>query len=204
MAGGEWPARVEEAAMEAINEEDSNRNLQLLEAIWQVFDAKKVVRMHTEVLLDALKKIEEAPWQDAKDGREIDGYWLREQLKGFLPRAANAEEAAALRRSREWREGKGGPAHKGYTEDHLREAWWRYLERQPPSEIAKSADRAGAAPVQAPPAAPDPIVVAPPPQKSGASNGHGIASASPGIASASSGPAKRRTRPGEPEPMGEA
>ena len=68
-------------------------------------------------------------------------YWLREKLKGFLPRPANPEEAAALRRSREWREGKGPPL-KGYTEDHLREAWWRYLERKTPTETAKAAGAA--------------------------------------------------------------
>ncbi len=96
--------------------------LQLLEAIWQIFDEKKVVRMHTKALLAALLKIEEAPWQ-AREQRPRDRcYWLREKLKGFLPRPANPEEAAALRRSREWREGKG-PLRKGYTEDHLREAW---------------------------------------------------------------------------------
>ena len=106
-AGGEWPERAKQAAMEEISEEDSNLTLQLLEAIWQIFAEKKVVRMHTKALLDALKKIEEAPWKEANNGREIDGYWLREKLKGFLPRPANPEEAAALRRSREWREGKG-------------------------------------------------------------------------------------------------
>ena len=86
-------------------------------------------------------KIEEAPWEEANNGREIDAYWLREKLKGFLPRPANPEEAAALRRSREWREGKGTP-RKGYTEDHLREAWWRYLERKTPTETAKAAGAA--------------------------------------------------------------
>ena len=96
--------------MEEISEEDSNLTLQLLEAIWQIFAEKKVVRMHTKVLLDALKKIEEAPWEEANNGREIDAYWLREKLKGFLPRPANPEEAAALRRSRQWREGKARPS----------------------------------------------------------------------------------------------
>ena len=92
--------------------------------------------MHTKVLLDALKKIEEAPWEAANNGREINAYWLREKLKGFLPRPANPEEAVALRRSREWREGKGPPL-KGYTEDHLREAWRRYLDRETPTATPK-------------------------------------------------------------------
>ena len=53
-AGGEWPERARQAAMEGLSEEDSNLALQLLEAIWQIFAEKKVVRMHTKVLLDAL------------------------------------------------------------------------------------------------------------------------------------------------------
>ena len=109
-AGGKWPELARQAAMEGISEEDSNLILQLLEAIWQIFAEKKVVRMHTKALLDALVKIDEAPWEEANNGREIDGYWLREKLKGFLPRPANPKEAAALRRSREWREGKGPPS----------------------------------------------------------------------------------------------
>ena len=74
--------------------------------------------MYTTALVQALVGVEEAPWKDANNGREIDDYWLREKLKGFLPRPANPEAAAELRRSREWREGKG-PARKGYTEAHL-------------------------------------------------------------------------------------
>ena len=124
--------------MEGLSDEDSNIILQLLEAIWQIFADKKVVRMHTAALVSALVGIEEAPWQEANNGREVDGYWLREKLRGFLPRPANPEEALTLRRSREWRDGKG-PAHKGYTEGHLREAWRRYLERETPSETAQAA-----------------------------------------------------------------
>ena len=92
--------------------------------------------MYTTALVQALVGVEEAPWKDANNGREIDDYWLREKLKGFLPRPANPEAAAELRRSREWREGKG-PARKGYTEAHLQEAWWRYLDRKTPTETAK-------------------------------------------------------------------
>ena len=38
--------------------------------------------------------------------------------------------------------GRERPALKGYTEDHLREAWWRYLERKTPTETAKAAGAA--------------------------------------------------------------
>ena len=208
-AGGKWPEYAKQAAMEGISEEDSNIILQLLEAIWQIFAEKKVVRMHTKVLLQALVSIEEAPWKDANNGREIDGYWLREKLKGFLPRPANPEEAAALRASRQWREGKGAPL-KGYTEDHLREAWWRYLERKTPTETAKAAGprpglrRTAAVDLRRtsrsrPRPRPRPALqrmartengVKDTPAGRGAHNGHG--------------PARRRTRPSEAKPSGEA
>ena len=55
----------QQAAMEGISEEDSNLTLQLLEAIWQIFAEKKVVRMHTKVLLDALENRGGA-WQDGE------------------------------------------------------------------------------------------------------------------------------------------
>ena len=104
--------------------------------------------------------------------------------------------------SREWREGKG-PARKGYTQEHLREAWWRYLGRKTPTETAKAAGAAngGEAPATDPPieteaaagfAAEDADGNAGngTPKGKGAHNGHG--------------PAKRRTRPSEAKPVGEA
>jgi hypothetical protein len=214
-AGGEWPERAKQAAMEEISEEDSNRALQLLEAIWQIFAEKKVVRMHTSALLQALVSVEEAPWKDANNGREIDGYWLREKLHAFLPQPANPEEAAALRRSREWREGKG-PARKGYTENHLGEAWWRYIDRKTPSETLKADGAAANSPAHSgaeangggtptsdqPSDAETKAGAGPAPDggdasgvkntltEKGAHNGHG--------------PARRRTRPSEAKPVGEA
>ena len=208
LAGGDWPERARQAAMEEMSEEDSNYSLQLLEAVWQIFAEKKVVRLHTKVLLDALKKIEEAPWEAANNGREIDSYWLREKLKGFLPRPANPKEAAALRHSREWREGKGAPS-KGYTEDHLREAWWRYLGRKTPSETAKAAGAAtgpaangGGAP------ATDQSIETEAEDEAGSAtegeDGNGGKGTPKGKGDHNGhGPAKRRTRPSESEP-GEA
>jgi Protein of unknown function (DUF3631) len=205
--------------MEEISEEDSNHALQLLEAIWQIFAEKKVVRMHTKVLLDALKKIEEAPWEEANNGREINAYWLREKLKGFLPRPANPKEAEALRRSRQWREGNANPL-KGYTEDHLREAWLRYLDRQTPTETAQATGPT--------PAAPDKEHVAddPPSRRGSAADGatdqptetKGEAGLVADVedkdgfkdtprergARNGPGPARRRTRPSESKPVGEA
>jgi len=40
-AGGEWPERAKQAAMEEISEEDSNRTLQLLEAIWHALPRRQ-------------------------------------------------------------------------------------------------------------------------------------------------------------------
>jgi hypothetical protein len=196
-AGGEWPKHVKQAAMEAVSEEDSNRNLQLLEAVWELFAEKKVVRMQTAALLQALMNMEEAPWKGANNGREIDGYWLRENLKGFLPRPANPEAAAALRASRQWREGKGTP-RKGYTEDHLCEAWRRYLGRATPTEAAAAAatngsgsgsetNGAGTSAVDQPPATSG--------ETGPAADGGDASGLKEGNAHNEPGPARRRSRP---------
>ncbi|UZF90648.1 DUF3631 domain-containing protein [Bosea sp. NBC_00550] len=131
-AGGQWTDLVRQAASEALGEEDNGLALQLLDAIWQVFSEKKVRRIHTEALLQALLQTDESPWEEANNGRAITAYWLRDELAGFLFRPDNPEEAAALRRGRQWREGNG-KSRRGYTEEHLREAWRRYLGRDAPS-----------------------------------------------------------------------
>jgi hypothetical protein len=199
-AGGEWPERAKRAAMEEISEEDSNHALQLLEAIWQIFAEKKVVRMHTKVLLDALKRIEEAPWEEANNGREINAYWLREKLKGFLPRPANPEEAAALRCSRQWREGNANPL-KGYTSAHAKRQAASDADAVAdalacsgsPGDVAKSSatsqltDEEGDFGLEA-----------------DVANKNGVKDPPPGRGSqqggARPGPARRRTRPNGPRP----
>jgi hypothetical protein len=195
-AGGVWPDLARQAALAGFSEGNDSLTTQLLDAVWQIFAKKKAVRLHTKVLLDALKAIEEAPWETANNGRDIDSYWLRERLKGFLPRPANPKEAAELRRSREWKDGTGS-ALKGYTEAHLREAWWRYLERKTPTETRKAAGDAER------PAAEDPTgngaaAAADEPDEASATN--------PPIANASTrpGPARRRTRPGATKPPSDA
>ena len=183
--------------MEGISEEDSSHRPAAAGS--HLADLRREegrAHAHEGPAATLLKKIEEAPWEEANNGREIDAYWLREKLKGFLPRPANPEEAAALRRSREWREGKA-PLLKGYTEDHLREAWWRYLERKTPTETAKAAGAANGGrgmPRQTSRLRPRmrralrrmarmKTGPRPAPAGNGAHNGHG--------------PAKRRTRPSE-------
>ena len=135
-AGGQWPEMARQAAQETLDEEDNGIALQLLAAVWQVFFEKKVVRLHTKALLAALLDADESPWEEANRGRAISAYWLRDELAGFLPRPEDPEEALALKRARQWREGTA-KALKGYTEEHLREAWKRYLDREPPSAQAK-------------------------------------------------------------------
>ena len=134
-----------QAAQETLDEEDNGIALQLLAAVWQVFFEKKVVRLHTKALLAALLDADESPWEEANRGRAITAYWLRDELAGFLPRPEDPEEALALKRAREWREGTAS-ALKGYTEEHLREAWKRYLDREPPSAYGKGQAAAEAQP----------------------------------------------------------
>jgi hypothetical protein len=222
-AGGNWPSHALQTAMEAVSKEDSNRNVQLLEAIWQIFAEKKVVRIHTKVLLQALLGVEEAPWKTANRDREIDDYWLRENLKEFLPQPETPEEEKAFRASRHWREGNANPL-KGYKEEHLREAWERYLGRKTPSETAKDAndaqdakDAKAAGPT---PAANDPATESngagaspsdQPPDPNGetgpATDGrdeNAVDTPKEKSARNGPGPARRRTRSNETKPTGRA
>ena len=149
-AGGQWPELARQAAQETLGEEDNGIALQLLAAVWQVFFEKKVVRLHTKALLAALLDADESPWEEANRGRAISAYWLRDELAGFLPRPEDPEEALALKRARQWREGSAKPL-KGYTEEHLREAWKRYLDREPPSATARTKGQAASDADAAPP-----------------------------------------------------
>jgi putative DNA primase/helicase len=153
VAGGEWPARAMAAALGNAHDDpnaEQNVTVALLQDIWQVFYDKKVVRMHTRFLVGELLGMSEGRWDEANRGKRINEYFLREHLADLLPKT---KEALKTRR---WRDG-GGESLFGYTEDHLQDAWRRYLSREPPSKAGHDrADPSMGAQPDAPNATPDP------------------------------------------------
>src|SRR6266545_1996753 len=123
LAGGDWPARARTAATvmtaaEAQQEEDTSASVRLLGDLRELFDQADAEALYSATILDALHKLDEAPWAD----------WYGHPLR---PR----ELANLLRdygvRPRDVREHGTGPQRKGYTRSDLHEPWARYVPRQP-------------------------------------------------------------------------
>ena len=141
LAGGDWPARARAAASamtsaEAQQEEDTSASVRLLGDLREAFDQAGAEALYSATILEALHKLDEAPWAD----------WYGHPLR---PR----ELATLLRgyevRPRDVREHGTGPQRKGYTRADLYEPWARYVPRhaRQPRHDDESAAQSGREPV---------------------------------------------------------
>ena len=73
----------------------------LLLSIRDIFAAKKVERLTTTELCDALNKEEEGGWSQINHGRGVDAYWLREILSDVVPNDPSLGKETALERRRQ-------------------------------------------------------------------------------------------------------
>jgi hypothetical protein len=121
LAGGDWPARARDAAAtmtaaEAQQEEDTSASVRLLGDLREVFGAAEA--LYTTSILEALHKLEDAPWPD----------WYGHPL-------STRDLARLLRpydiRSKSVREHGTGPSLKGYARADLHDAWQRYAPSTP-------------------------------------------------------------------------
>jgi putative DNA primase/helicase len=128
LAGPEWLARAWDAATGSTAPPTSSGALtELLDAIWRVFAASKLDRMHTPEIVAALLELDEDKWKYANRNGEANSYYLREMLKDVVSRSPE------LDRARKWRP-SSRPPQWGYATIHLAEAWRRYLGKGPPGE----------------------------------------------------------------------
>jgi Protein of unknown function (DUF3631) len=157
LAGSDWPARGRAAAAvmtaaEAQQEEDTSASVRLLGDLREVFDQADAEALYSATILDALSKLDEAPWA------EWHGHPLRPRELATLLRPYDL-------RPKSVREGGTGRPLKGYARADLYDAWRRYLPAhpaQPPHD--------GESPAQVPPRdVPDDE---PPADTSGTSSGH--------------------------------
>ncbi|GAA1969277.1 DUF3631 domain-containing protein [Terrabacter lapilli] len=110
-AGREWPDRARVSAVSLVSlsrQERGGLGIRLLADIRRVFEGAE--HMGTDELLDALHRLDEAPWDDLK-GKPLDARGLAFRLGkyGIGPR-----QLKAINR-------------KGYRRDDLADAWSRYL-----------------------------------------------------------------------------
>ena len=153
-AGGKWPERCAKAfeLLTGEGDEADNIGVELLRdirCVWQdeklecstVFHVeieeeapqKKMKsyrpsgakKIFTQNLIDALQAIEESPWKEAKEGKEIDDRWLSRKLKEFKIKSKQIRI--------------GEKTKKGFELKDFEEAFERYLLPQP--EIAENEPR---------------------------------------------------------------
>lgn len=119
-AGGHWPARARDAAV-AIHtgehRDDDSLGVRLLADINTVLtDASRPEKIATSILLDALHKLEEAPWGDFK-GRPLAARTLARILSNYDVRSAKLRV--------------GDATFRGYRLSDLEPAFARYLGLYP-------------------------------------------------------------------------
>jgi uncharacterized protein DUF3631 len=114
LAGGKWPAMAREAAVAiaaaGVDDEESLR-MQLLSDVRAVFGESLAI--HTQVLLDALNELEEAPWGGWHEAKGLRARDLARRLKPFGVKSKKVKVA--------------GESLQGYHRDDLEDAWIRYL-----------------------------------------------------------------------------
>jgi hypothetical protein len=116
VAGGDWPARARRAALALTAEDDTDTTMgaRLLGDLRNVFGTADA--MHGQTILNALHKIEEAPWADYY-GHPLNARDLARLLK---PYGASPVDVKI-----------DGVNHKGYRREHLHDTWTRYLPPPP-------------------------------------------------------------------------
>ena len=102
LAGGTWPARALAAAKadmaRVTGEKDDSPEYALLAAIWRVLAADKSDPRRMLTLSQLIPKLldeDEGRWRTAKNGKEIDEYYLRSKLKSSFRLRMSARSLAA-------------------------------------------------------------------------------------------------------------
>jgi hypothetical protein len=120
-AGGDWPAKARRAALVlsgSAEPEDDTLSVQLLADVRTLFAERKVERLPTAELLDALRDIEDSPWADYRD-RGLKAHGLSRLLRPYAigPRLLKF----------------GARPARGYDLEQFADAFARYLPQSPTS-----------------------------------------------------------------------
>jgi hypothetical protein len=114
-AGGDWPARARRAvqSLAATGDEEQSSRVTLLADIRSIFAERRVDRMASAELVEALVAIEERPWVEWKGGKAITANGLARVLAPFKIKPGTIRTA------------DGTP--KGYVLSQFDDAFARYL-----------------------------------------------------------------------------
>lgn len=114
-AGGHWPktARYAAIALHGLEGEAPSVGVELLADIKAVFDDKKVTKIFSATLLDALVADDEAPWATWNRGKPMTGRQLAGRLAEFGIKSGTVRQ--------------GFDTKKGFSIEQFRDAFDRYL-----------------------------------------------------------------------------
>jgi hypothetical protein len=144
LASGTWPARARAAAVELSTgeqREDDSIGVRLLADIRRVFDDKRVDRLATAQLIQALCADKEAPWDGWSHGKPLTPRPLARLLVqyGVRSRTIRLDDSHTP---------------KGYHRDQFEDAWSRYLPLLPAVDAPhppQPAPAQGLRPIEHPP-----------------------------------------------------
>jgi putative DNA primase/helicase len=114
--GGDWPARVREAAVALSGGEEhdtSSAGVQLLADVREFFTSKQCDRIGSQTLCDELAQLEERPWSAWRHGKPLTPNQLARLLRPYKVESRTIREA--------------GTTFKGYYLDLFGDAFSRYL-----------------------------------------------------------------------------
>ena len=121
--------------------------VRLLTSIRDILEAEADGQLATAKLIENMCADEELGWQQANNGKRIDEYWLRENLRGLIDPSG----------SQRWHEGKGSARVdvRGYQLHQFKDAFLRYL-----SSLLRGGGAASATSAPTDPAPPESIETA--------------------------------------------
>jgi putative DNA primase/helicase len=115
-AGGPWPAQAREAAsaLAAGVDPEEAHGVMLLEDLRDLFVEKKVDKLGSEGIVEALRKRDDRPWPEMRDGKPITTHGVARLLRPFEVRPTKVRLDA-------------GPL-QGYRLEDFDDAFSRYLD----------------------------------------------------------------------------
>jgi Protein of unknown function (DUF3631) len=127
-AGGKWPVRAREAAKVLVGQAadvEPSLGIRLLADLKAIFDTSTLDAISTEVLIQRLTQIPEAPWGDLH-GKPITDRTLAFRLRQYSVKSKDIRVAD-----------RSSPL-KGYAREDLHDAWVRYLPPLSPPDARQA------------------------------------------------------------------